>query len=72
MLRQVSSVVVGLACGAAVSSVLVLFLTPDSGENLRKRSRRWYDQLMLESAQAAESRREILRAELQSKIAAQN
>lgn len=70
MLRQVSSLMVGLACGAAVATVVVLLLTPDSGENLRKRTRGWYHQLLADSTQTAETRREELRAELQRKIAA--
>lgn len=70
MLRQVSSLLIGLACGAAVGTAAVLLLTPDSGKNLRKRSRNWYDQLLVESAQAADVRRQELRNELQRKIAA--
>ncbi|NJL68642.1 MAG: YtxH domain-containing protein [Microcoleus sp. SM1_3_4] len=70
MLRQITSLFIGLACGAALGTAVVMLLTPDSGENLRKRSRQWYDNLLKESAEAANVRRQELQIELRRKIAA--
>lgn len=69
MLRQVSSLLLGLVTGAAAGTITILLTTPDSGENLRKRSRQWYEGLLRESAQAAEVRRQELQIELKRKIA---
>ncbi len=68
MLRQLSSLFIGLTAGTALGTAVVLLLTPDSGKNLRKRSRQWYDNLLEESATAANVRRQELQLELRRKI----
>lgn len=70
MLKQIQSFSIGLACGAAVAVPLVLLLTPASGDDLRQQIQQSYQNLLTESAMAAEARRAELRQELAGKIAA--
>lgn len=64
MLQRVKTFGVGLVVGSGVGAILSLLLTPDSGENLRAKSRQYYQQLLLDSANAAEAKRLALHQEL--------
>jgi gas vesicle protein len=68
MLKRISNLAAGLAVGGAIGGAAALLLTPNSGKNLRQNLKLYYQQVMLESAQAAEATRQELRAELNAKI----
>ena len=67
MFQRITTFFTGVLCGAAAGAVVAYFLTPDSGQMLRQRSRQHFQQILLESAQAAAIRREELRAQLSRK-----
>ena len=67
MLKRVTTFAVGMMCGAAVGTAVSLILTPASGKTLRLQSKQHIQTVLLESAQAAESTRQELRQELESK-----
>ncbi|HLA42590.1 MAG TPA: hypothetical protein VJZ27_04095 [Aggregatilineales bacterium] len=67
MIQRITTFFTGVFCGAAAGAIVALILTPDSGQKLRQRSRQHFQQILLESARAAQIRREELRTQLGSK-----
>lgn len=70
MFKRLRTFGVGLAVGAGLGAVTSLLLAPDSGENLREQAKRAYKHVLLESAEAAEAKRQQLRAELEAMTSA--
>jgi len=66
MLQRIKTFYAGLLCGAFAGAVVTFILTPSSGQRLREQSRQHLQSLMLDSARAAEARREELRDQLAS------
>ncbi len=67
MLQRMLVFLAGVLCGIALGAVLAALLTPDSGEALRQQSREWMDKTVQDSLEAAETRRDELKAELTAK-----
>lgn len=64
-MRRFGMLIVGLLVGGLVGLGLALLFTPKSGDKMRQEAREYYDQLLDEARQAAETRRHELEAELQ-------
>lgn len=63
MLRRISTFATGVICGAAVGAIVAIIATPKSGD---ERQADW-QRLLTRSAEAADERRESLKAELAAK-----
>lgn len=68
MWQRVKTLMIGFVVGAGLGAVTSLLLAPDSGDGLRNKAKSEYKRLLTESAQAADLRREELRAKLAEKI----
>ena len=66
MLQRIKTFYTGLLCGACAGAAITLILTPSSGQRLRAQTRQHLQELMTESAHAADERREQLREQLSS------
>ena len=64
MLQKLKSFSIGLIFGAGLGAISALLFTPDSGANLRQKSRHHFQDVLLESAKAAQTRRQELRDQL--------
>jgi gas vesicle protein len=71
-MRRIGMFLVGLALGGLVGLVLALLLAPASGAKMRKDAQDYYDQLLEEARQAAETRRRALELELKGITGATN
>ena len=63
-MRRIGMFLVGLLFGGLVGVVLALVLAPNSGEKMRQEAQEYYEQLLEEARQAAETRRQSLEMEL--------
>ncbi len=63
-MRRLMFFIGGLALGALVGAVLVLLLTPSSGQSVRNEARNRLEDAMNEAQLAAEKRRKELELEL--------
>lgn len=63
-MRRIGMFLVGLLFGGLVGLVLALILAPNSGEKMRQEAQEYYEQLLAEARQAAETRRQSLEMEL--------
>jgi gas vesicle protein len=66
ILQRIKTFYAGLLGGAVAGAIITLILTPSSGQKLREQSRQHLQDLLLESAHAADERREQLRQQLAS------
>jgi gas vesicle protein len=65
-MRRFFSFMIGVISGALVGAVAVLFLTPESGEELRARVREQFENLVDEARSAAAAERQRLETQLDS------